>query len=88
MKYDLPDYVKIRELDGEAVLLNLDSEKYFGLDEVGTSMIRALTSGRTVEEACASLLEQYDVDPDTLKSDLDRLIAKLLDKGLIQASRP
>jgi hypothetical protein len=88
MKYHLPDYVKIRELDGEAVLLNLDSEKYFGLDEVGTSMINALTSGQTVAEAYASLLEQYDVDPDTLKSDLDQLIAKLLAKGLIQASQP
>jgi hypothetical protein len=85
MKYDLPDYVKIRELDGEAVLLNLDSEKYFGLDEVGTRMIKALTSGHTVEEACASLLEQYDVDPDTLKADLEHLIEKLLAKGLIQA---
>ncbi len=85
MKYDLPDYVKIRELDGEAVLLNLDSEMYFGLDEVGTRMINALTSGQTVEAAFASLLEQYDVDPDTLKSDLEQLIAKLLEKGLIQA---
>jgi hypothetical protein len=85
MKYDLPDHVKIRELDGEAVLLNLDSEKYFGLDEVGTSMIKALTSGGTVEEACASLLEEYDVAPDTLKADLDQLITKLLAKGLIQA---
>jgi hypothetical protein len=85
MKYVLPDYVKIRELDGEAVLLNLDSEKYFGLDEVGTSMIDALTSGHTVEEACEALLEQYDADPDTLKSDLNQLIEKLLAKGLIQA---
>jgi len=84
MKYYLPDYVKIRELDGEAVLLNLDSEKYFGLDEVGTSMINALTSGNTVEKACESLLEQYTVDPDTLKSDMDQLIEKLLEKGLIK----
>lgn len=85
MKYVLPDHVKIRELDGEAVLLNLASEKYFGLDEVGTSMINALTSGKTVEEACEALLEQYDADPATLQSDLDQLIQKLLAKGLIQA---
>lgn len=85
MRYVLPDHVKIRELDGEAVLLNLASEKYFGLDEVGTSMINALTSGKTVEEACEALLEQYDADPATLQSDLDQLIQKLLAKGLIQA---
>ena len=85
MKYVLPDHVKIRELDGEAVLLNLASEKYFGLDEVGTRMLAALTSGKTVEEACEALLEEYDADPGTLRSDLDRLVTKLLAKGLIQA---
>jgi hypothetical protein len=87
MKYVLPDHVKIRELAGEAVLLNLASETYFGLDEVGTRMINALTSGKTVEEACEALLEEYDVDPETLKADLDRLIQKLLEKGLIQAGQ-
>lgn len=30
-----PENVLVRELSGQAVLLNLDSEIYFGLDEIG-----------------------------------------------------
>ena len=55
------------------------------IDPLGMALVfNALTSGHTVEEAFESLLEQYNVDPDTLKSDMDQLIEKLMEKGLIQ----
>ncbi|MBN1400973.1 MAG: PqqD family peptide modification chaperone, partial [Anaerolineae bacterium] len=34
-----------RELDGEAVLLNLESGHYYGLDEVGTRILSLLVDG-------------------------------------------
>ena len=35
----VPDCVLVREMVGESVLLNLNSESYFGIDEVKASII-------------------------------------------------
>jgi hypothetical protein len=43
--------VLVRELQGELVLLNLKSETYFGLDEVGTRMWSVLTSTPSIRAA-------------------------------------
>jgi Coenzyme PQQ synthesis protein D (PqqD) len=75
--------VLVRELRGESVLLNLDSEAYFGLDEIGTGMWRALTSTATVREACDALLSEYDVEPQRLEQDLGLFVEKLAGAGLI-----
>jgi hypothetical protein len=42
-KLSVPQHTLFRELAGEAVLLNLASGTYFGLDETGTSFWQALT---------------------------------------------
>ena len=73
-----------RELQGEAVLLNLGSESYYGLDEVGTRMWAVLTAADSIQAAYESLLDQYDVEPEKLREDLDGLIGKLVEHGLVE----
>ena len=80
----IPGTVMHRELQGESVLLNLDSEYYFGLDEVGSRMWNALATSDTISMAFATLINEYDVDPDQLKHDLDNLLQKLIEAGLIE----
>ena len=80
----VPEAVVSRELDGEMVLLNLDTGIYFGLDAVGTDMWRALQSGCTLGEATDALHLQYDVDAAILREDLLRLVDQLQAKGLLQ----
>jgi hypothetical protein len=77
-----PD-VLVRELRGESVLLDLASERYFGLDEVGTGMWRALTGSPSVEQAIALLLEEYDVPPDRLREDVASFVDTLSSAGLV-----
>jgi hypothetical protein len=75
--------VLVRELQGESVLLNLDSEAYFGLDEVGTGMWRALAASATLDEACDLLLAEYDVEPRQLREDLEAFVSELAKAGLV-----
>jgi len=79
----VPDSVLFRELSGESVILNLTTESYLGLDEVGTRMWTALTSEPSIEAAYRALLAEYDVAPDTLRTDLEHLLGQLLEHGLI-----
>ncbi len=83
-KLSAPDGVLFRQLKGESVLLNLDSETYFGLDEVGTRMWTLLTSAPTIQAAYDTLLAEYDVAADLLRRDLETLIGQLLEQGLLE----
>ena len=75
-----------RELSGEVVLLNLQSGVYYGLDSVGSRVWQLLMESRGIEEVCAILLDEYDVDPDTLRADVERLVGELSDKGLVMVA--
>lgn len=81
-----PDAVLVRELDGESVLLHLDRESYFGLDDVGTRMWQVLTTAASVEAAYQALLAEYNVDPDLLRRDLADLVQQLVEQGLLEVA--
>lgn len=80
----VPDGVLVRELEGESVLLNINTENYFGLDEIGTRMWSVLSESSSVEQAVAALLNEYAVDHQTLVRDISELISQLLEKELIE----
>ena len=82
----VPDDVLISNLQGESVILNLDSERYFGLDDVGTRFLSVLTTSDSIEAAYNTLIQEYDVDPDVLRHDLLALVENLVAQGLIQVS--
>jgi len=80
--------VVFRELDGEAVLLNLDSGVYFGLDAVGTRVWTLLLEHGATEPVCAQMEREYDVARGELERDVRRLVHELRQKGLIVAAMP
>ena len=82
----LPDDVLISSLQEESVILNLDSERYFGLDDVGTRMLSVLTTSTSIEAAYNLLREEYEVDAEVLKQDLLTLVDQLAEQGLIEIS--
>ena len=79
----VPDDVLISHLQEESVILNLDSERYYGLDDVGTRFLSVLTTSDSIETAYDRLRDEYDVDPQVLRADLLALIEKLIDQGLL-----
>ena len=79
----VPDEVLISNLQEESVILNLNSERYFGLDGVGTRMLSVLTNSDSIEAAYESLAREYDVDQQVLRQDLIALVENLLQQGLV-----
>jgi hypothetical protein len=78
----VPPDVIFRVLDDEAVLLNLKTGTYFGLDAVGTRIWQLLTEHRSLARVLDLLLEEYDVDRGPLEQDLLALVDQLCSKGL------
>ena len=56
-----------QEVDGEMVLLDMESENYFGLDEVGTAIWQAMQEKETLKEVFDLLLAQYEVEAEVLE---------------------
>ena len=76
------DDAVFREMDGESVLLNLETGMYFGLDEVGTRVWRLAADNGSLRAVRARLVEEYDADPATIERDLLALAEALVSKGL------
>ncbi|MGK7927184.1 MAG: PqqD family protein [Spirulina sp.] len=85
-KVSLAEDVLIQDLAGESVLLNLESEEYFGLDEVGTRMLAVLNESESIQAAYRVLLAEYEVDGIQLKQDLLELIEQLSEHGLVKVT--
>ncbi len=79
-----PDHVLVREVEGELVLLNIETEEYFGMDRTSTRFWQVLSENPTIDRAFGSLLEEFEVDPQTLRSDLVSFIDDLLNRGLVE----
>ena len=81
---EVPKHVLVRFLGKEIVLLNLESECYYGLDEMGTRMWQVVTAAPSVENAYEALLSEYDVTPELLRENLSEIFGRLVDLGLLR----
>lgn len=73
-----------RDLDGEAVLLELESGRYFGLNETGTRMWLLLLEHGRVEPALRALLDEYQVSRDRLEEELLGFLSALASERLLE----
>ena len=82
--YVIPDQVYLREVNGQMVLLNLETEQYYGLDEIGAVIVNRLIE-LPLDSAVTAMLAEFDgVDAETLRSDVDTLVASLIAAGLLE----
>ena len=86
LRASVPADVLVQELQGESVLLNVRSGRYFGLDQVGTRMWAALTTAESLQAAYDALLAEYDVEGERLERDLRALFERLVEHGLLEVT--
>lgn len=78
--------VVFRQLEDGAVLLDLESGVYFGLDEVGTRVWTLLLERGTPAAVCDAMLGEFEVEPEVLAGDVLRLVGELQQNGLVRAA--
>jgi hypothetical protein len=80
------DAAVFRELDGEAVLLNLDTGMYFGLNDVATRMWRLMEQYGQLDAVRDAIVGEFEVTATTAERDLVALVVALQEKGLVQVA--
>lgn len=83
MKIKVSHDVVFRILGGEAVLLNLATGTYFGLDDVGTRMWQLMSEHGSIDKVIEVMLKEYEVEKALLQRDLDKLVKDLVEHGLV-----
>jgi hypothetical protein len=82
----LANDVLMQKVGDDAILLNLNTENYFTLDEVGTRIINTLQESDSVEQAVRKLVEIYEVNETKLTNDAIRLVEECEQNGLLQVT--
>ncbi|WP_026082612.1 PqqD family peptide modification chaperone [Mastigocladopsis repens] len=72
------------DLGGEAVILNLKSGVYHGLNEMGAQVWNLIQQPKVVKDIKQVILEEYEIEPEVCMSDLLALLNDLRTTGLIE----
>ncbi len=72
------------EADGEVIALDEEALVYLNANPSGAVLWQALAKSATREELVEGLLAEFDVDEATASSDVDRFLADLDARGLLE----
>ena len=79
----VPD-VAYRELEGEIVLVHLGTNRIYSLNETGARFWELLAGGSERDEIERQLLEEFVIEPEELRSEIDTMLAALAVEGLVR----
>jgi hypothetical protein len=82
-RYAVPDEVLTAHLEGEAVLLHMDTKNYFRLNATAALLWKGMERGLERGQLLDSLLAEFEVDRPTAAAELDRLLGELAERGLV-----
>ena len=71
---------------GEGILVDLNTKKYFQLNETGTLIWRALEQGQSLEEIVGQMTAAYEVTPEHAAESVRRLLESLRAFKLVRAA--
>lgn len=78
----------VQEVGEEMVILDLDSEQYFALDQVGLRFWQLLDEEPSLEALIDRLGQEYAVERERLAADMEHFVARLLAQGLVREVGP
>ena len=78
------DHVIFSDLDGgEGVLVDLNSKRYYTLNETAIFVWRRLEKKLPAEEIVRELADSYDVTPEHAAASVSHLLAELSQRNLL-----
>ena len=73
-----------RKMVDDVVLVNLNTEQIYTLNETGARFWELLESGKSIDQILVELLKKYDITEAELLSEIHAIVDQLLERGLIQ----
>ncbi len=80
------DDLTTADLGGEAIVLDVKSGNYFGLNEVGAFILECIRQPVSVREVIDRMLEEYDATREQITQDVVQFLQQLQEQGLIRVT--
>ena len=72
------------EVDGQVVMLNVKKESYYCLNDVGSAIWNELEEPCTYSGLISKIREEFEVDEEQCRKDVEPFLAELVEAGVIQ----
>ena len=72
------------ELDDGMVMMSIENNSYYGLDEIGKIVLELSSEPVKVSLIIENLLKEYDIDQNQCKKDTIELLIDLQKEGIIE----
>jgi hypothetical protein len=83
LRYQLAPQVLFESFDHDGLLIHLETETIFSLNETGKDIAQCIVQGMTLDEMVVSLQAIYAVEMDEIRPEVEAVIAELLQRQLI-----
>ncbi|MBI4503732.1 MAG: PqqD family protein [Gemmatimonadetes bacterium] len=83
MGYAIPSQVLVAHLEGEAVLLHMDTKRYYRLNDTAARIWKGLERREGIPAIVAALCAEFAVDPQLAQREVDQMILDLMTNGLL-----
>jgi len=83
MRYRAIPEALVATLSDGAVLLNLQTKRYFSLNETGTRIWELVQQTADEETIVSSLLREYEVEEPMVRAEVQRILDELVEAQLI-----
>jgi len=80
----VPDRFAETNLNGEVVLMNIDSGQFHALKDTGLAIWRLIDGVRSIAAIQTELLKTYDVDEAQCRAETFRFLNALKDSGFVE----
>lgn len=78
-----PNVVSTTLDDEEAVLLDLETRRYYSLNETGARIWTLLKDDQPVDAIAEALNAEWEISADDAREHIERLLAELEEEGLV-----
>jgi hypothetical protein len=83
MRYRAIPEALVATLSDGAVLLNLQTKRYFSLNETGTRIWELVQATADEESIVATMIREYEVGEATARAEVRRILDELIEAQLI-----
>ena len=84
MLFRVPSHTVFREIDGQAIALNLDTGQYYTMNELGTRIWTLFQQEDSLAGIVEAIESEYDVTYEQAEADLESFLKDLRQNGLVE----
>lgn len=85
-KINIPDTLFLQKVDDETILLDINTNEYFSINEIGTFIWETLEEKKDLNSVKEEIISNYEVDEKQVENDILNFIQEVANKGLITIS--